>query len=370
MGRPKKEKPNRKDGCYEVKVTVGKGFDGKPIRKSFYSTKSKEDAKAKAEQYKINQKVQELTGEAMVESRALFATWAREWLQTYKKGKVKEQIYYFTYERNVEKYLIPFFGKVRMQDIRQIDVQRYFNTIRNMENGEPLSFSVLDKHKMILHSIFDAAIDNDICFKNPVKNIKIDAKKKKERSVYNAEQAEIAEQYAYEQRRYDIILLMHTGLRRSELLGLMWTDIDYDRKIIHVQRAVTQTKGGIVIDVPKTATSIRVIPVSNYIIEILKKMKKDGLYIISGKKPDMPMKPHTYADHFTAFMKKMQEDTGLPALTPHELRHTFGTLLREKGVDIYTIQKTLGHSDITTTSNIYVHNDIEVLRENLKIDDK
>lgn len=72
-----------------MKVTVGKDFDGKPIRKSFYSTKSKEDAKA--EQYKINQKVQELTGEAVIESRTLFATWARERLQTYKKGRVKEQ---------------------------------------------------------------------------------------------------------------------------------------------------------------------------------------------------------------------------------------------------------------------------------------
>ena len=91
MGRPKKEKPNRKDGCYEVKITIGKTFDGKPIRKSFYSTKSKEDAKAKAEQYKIEQAVQERTGESTRESRTIFSTWAREWLQTYKKGKVKEQ---------------------------------------------------------------------------------------------------------------------------------------------------------------------------------------------------------------------------------------------------------------------------------------
>ena len=62
MGRPKKEKPNRKDGCYEIKATVGTADDGTPIRKSFYSTKSKEDARRKAEQYKVQQELQEQTG--------------------------------------------------------------------------------------------------------------------------------------------------------------------------------------------------------------------------------------------------------------------------------------------------------------------
>ena len=66
----------------------------------------------------------------------------------------------------------------------------------------------------------------------------------------------------------------------------------------------------------------------------------------------------------------MQKETGLPILTPHELRHTFGTLLRENDVDIYTIQKVLGHSAITVTSGIYVHNDIEVLRKRLILDEE
>lgn len=370
MGRPKKEKPNRKDGCYEIKATVGIANDGTPIRKSFYSTKSKADARQKAEQYKVQQELQEQTGICLQKNRMLFAVWAREWLEIYKKGKVKDQTYYFTYQINVEKYLIPFFGTMRLQTIRQIDIQRYFNTVQNAETGAALSASVLDKHKMILSSIFHAAIDNDLCFKNPVKNIKITSKPKQERHVYTAEQAKQAEQYALEHGRYDIVLLMHTGLRRSELLGLQWTDLDFERKLLHVQRAVTQTKGGILIDKPKTKTSVRDVPISDFIIEILEKIERTGTYVIAGKNFDEPMKPHTYADHFAVFMRKMQEETGLPILTPHELRHTYGTLLRENDVDIYTIQKVLGHSDISITSNIYVHNDIEVLRKQLKIDEK
>ena len=223
---------------------------------------------------------------------------------------------------------------------------------------------------MILSAIFHAAIDNDLCFKNPVKNIKITSKPKQERHVYTAEQAKIAEQYAMKHGRYDIVLLMHTGLRRSELLGLQWGDLDFEKKLLHIQRAVTQTKGGILIDKPKTKTSIRAIPISDFVVAILEKIERTGLYVITGKHPNEPMKPHTYADHFSDFMKRMQKETGLPILTPHELRHTFGTLLRENDVDIYTIQKVLGHSDITVTSGIYVHNDIEVLRKRLKVDEK
>ena len=98
MGRPKKEEPNRKDGMYEVKVTVGKNFKGDPIRKSFYSAISKADAKAKAEQYKINQAVHNATGEAPEAPVTAFSTWANKWLETYKKGTIKEHTYLFTYK--------------------------------------------------------------------------------------------------------------------------------------------------------------------------------------------------------------------------------------------------------------------------------
>lgn len=67
-------------------------------------------------------------------------------------------------------------------------------------------------------------------------------------------------------------------------------------------------------------------------------------------------------------MVNMEKEIGIPILTPHELRHTYGTLLRENGVDIYTIQKVMGHSDISVTADIYVHNDINVFRKQMKLD--
>ena len=365
MGRPKKEEPNRKDGRFEVKITVGKDFNGKVIQKSFYSNISKADAKAKAEQYKIDQAVRNVTGEAVEAPVTTFSTWAIKWLETYKKGTVKEHTYLFTYKSNVEKYLIPFFGKAHLTDIMQIDIQRYFNTVKK-ENGEPMAKATLDMQRMILKSIFDAAIDNDLCYKNPVKNIKYQrVSKKTEKHVWTKEQAQIAEEYCRDCMRLDIVVYLNTGIRRSELLGLKWSDIDFENNIMHIQRAIVSTKGKIVIDKPKSQTSDRYIPFSESFAKYLKKFRSDNEYVLGI---DGYMSPNTYSSkYFPQFMKELSEMTGVPELSPHELRHTYGTLKREEGVDIYTIQRVMGHSDISVTASIYVHNDIEVLRKQLNL---
>ena len=369
MGRPKKDKPFREDGIYEVKVTIGHTFDGKAIRKSFYSSISKADARAKAEKQKAEQALYEKTGEYISDpSTTTFDKWAIKWLETYKKGTVKDHTYNFTYRVNVEEYLIPYFKSAKLTNIRQIDIQEYFNQARNKKSGEPLAVSTLDKQKMILKSLFDAAIDNDLCYKNPVKNIKYQlAAEPAKKRVYSREQADTVIAYSKAHGRYDIIIMLETGVRRSELIGLQWSDIDFEAKTIHVQRSVVQTTDKIVIDKPKTKTSDRFIPISAELTEYIRLNQNGNVYVISDDRSE-PKSPSTFASQFEKFMNKMSEETNCPALTPHELRHTFGTLLREQGADIYTIQKVMGHSDISVTAAIYVHNDLEVLREQMKID--
>ena len=363
MGRPKKEKPTHSTGMYVYKATIGHNFDGTPIRKAFYSSTSKEDAKARASQYLIDREVAERTGEQPEPKAVTFENWAQKWLETYKKGVVKEHTYNFTYKSNIEKYLIPYFGKAHISQIQQIDVQRYFNQAEL--DGKPLAKSTMDKQKMILKSIFDAAIDNDLCYKNPVKNIKYQrVATSEERSVYTKEQTEKVLQYAKNNKAIDIVILLGTGIRRSELLGLKWSDVDFVQNTIHIQRAVVQTKGKILVDKPKTKTSERFIPISSELSHYLKSNYSNQEYVIGT---DVPKSPSTYAKQFKRFMDSMQETIGCPVLSPHELRHTYGTLLRESGADIYTIQKLMGHSDISVTAGIYVHNDIEVLRKDAKI---
>lgn len=369
MARPKKEQPNRSDGLYEVKITIGKTMNGNPIRKSFYSSVSKEDAREKANQYKTEMAVANATNTAFVVKDVTFGQWAEKWLEVYKKPHVKDHTFNFTYKSNLEKYIIPYFGNADIKSISQVDVQNYINSVRNADDGSLLAKSTLEKHKMILHDIFDKAIDNDLCYKNPVKSIVIPNNVTTEaKRVYNLSEYNIAKKYAKDHEGgLGILIILETGIRRSELLGLKWSDIDFKNRQIHIQRSVVQTTGKIVEGSTKTETSNRIIPISTQFCNYLKSLTQSGEYVICGSDPHSFRSPATYAKQFKNFMQKMSKDKGLEALEPHELRHTFGTVQREKDVDIYTIQKVMGHADISITSKIYVHNDLVVLRKNMKI---
>lgn len=357
MPRPKKEQPNHAGGLYEVKITVGKDINGRLRRKSFYSPISKADARRKADEWKLQREVANQTGLNFTEKRVTFEAWAQQWLEA-KRGAVKPFTYQNTYRVKLEKYIIPYFGKADLAAIRQIDIQKFLNSYAH------LSEDMLDTFRMILRSIFDSAVDNDLCFKNPAKNVQIKSTYQPEgRRVYTKEQADKLFDYAVETGQLDMMILLKTGLRRSELLALKWEDVDTDNQLIHVKAAVTPSVHGNVEGGTKSKSGTRAVPISREISEMLKAVKDTG-YVIEGENGKF-LSPTTYAKRFSDAMHEAAENLGIPELTPHELRHTFGTLLREAGADAYTIQHVLGHSDINITAKIYIHNDIDVLRQKM-----
>ena len=365
MPRPKKQKeqPNRADGLYEVKVTIGRTVDGKLLRKSFYSSTSKEDARRQAEEYRIERAVTERTEGMAIDKNLTFSSWARTWLRIYKKGNVKDYTFDYTYRVNVEDYLIPFFGGSRLQDISQAAVQTYFN------QHSHLAESTLKKHKLILNDIFEQGINNRLCLHNPVRGIKVVSRKvKAERRVYNLEQAEIAREYARtHEGGLGVYIILSTGIRRSELLGLQWRDIDVAAATITVNRSVTPGAQSPVEGDLKSDAAHRIIPVSPDTAAHLQQLRQPQGYVIPGKDGEGSCLVRTFDKRYRAFMTRMCTETGLDYLTPHELRHTYATVLRERGADLYSIQMVMGHSDISVTAGTYVHNDLEVLRKGLKL---
>ncbi len=357
MARPKKEKPNRADGLYEVKITIGKKLDGKLIRKSFYSSISKEDAKKQAEEYKIQAEVANRTGVGFVNKDASFSEWATTWLKKYKKPDVNINTYRFTYENTVNNHLIPYFGETKLTDIKPLDCKEFFATKTD------LSESMLEKMLLCLNGIFNAAIENDLCYKNPAKNTTYSTTHTKaEKKVYSDDQIKVVEEFA-NNRMLEVILLLETGLRRGELLGLRAEDIDLEEQTISVNRSIADIKGGTKVMPPKW-NSYRTNPLSRRAVEVLRSIGCKTGYIFPLGDSNTPQSPNTWSQKLKRFMVEMSTaNPTVPELSAHELRHTYGTKLRRDGIDIFTIQKIMGHKDIKITTEVYVKNELETLKK-------
>lgn len=162
-----------------------------------------------------------------------------------------------------------------------------------------------------------------------------------------------------------IIICLSTGLRLGEICSLKWKDIDMNEKVLHVNRTVqriaTDTAGKKTVlleTTPKSLYSKREIPMSDEIVDLLKYFYRSDGYILCS---DKPMEPRTYQNHFHKYLK----DAGIEDKKFHILRHTFATNCIDNGADIKSLSEILGHADVKTTLNRYVHPTLETKRQHL-----
>lgn len=161
-----------------------------------------------------------------------------------------------------------------------------------------------------------------------------------------------------------IIICISTGLRLGEICSLRWEDIDLEQMIIHVNSTVQRialinqiSKTALMITPPKSIFSIREIPMSEEIKELLAQIKRsDREYVLCG---DRPMEPRTYQNHFKRYLR----DAKIKEYNFHALRHTFATNCIDNGMDVKSLSEILGHSDVQITLNRYVHPTIETKRK-------
>lgn len=359
MPRPKKKKENkRKDNLFEYKATIGKNLDGTPIRKSFYSTISKAEAKKKADDYKAEKRASELVGISFTGGTTAFADWANKWLEIYKKPTVDENTYALTYLNAVNNHLIPYFGQADLKTIQAADIQAFY-TLKKKS-----SQSLLSKLRLCLVGIFDAAIENDLCYKNPARSKTVQTKSerpKNEKRVYQPK--EISQVYSHLNLK-EALLALDTGARIGEICGFMWTDYNEKDKVLEVNRSIADKPGGGIKINPPKWDSYRPIPLNERACTLLDSIPRTSIYIFPNPKGE-PQSPHSLRRKLSYRMKALPE--GMERLTFHELRHTFGTDLRRRGVDIYTIQKVMGHKSIDVTTETYVHNEVGALKKGMKL---
>lgn len=277
------------------------------------------------------------------------------------------------YRHITNKIAVYFKGKI-LQKITPMDIQRYIIYLRTeyrSKQGKPISDKTIRHHYCVLTLIFSFAMEQEIINKNPMDKVECPKLARKKVNAFTEEQA--ATFFTLLPKcpidfRCMLHLLITTGLRRGELLGLQWKDIDFEGHTIEIKRNITYTpEKGLVIDTPKTENSERIIPLLPYLAKLLKEYKKDmypfskaAAFVFPSKDSDtIPRDPNAITRKVKCFMKKHN----LPDMSPHDLRHSCATLLLNNGADIKSVQEILGHTDASTTLNFYVRTDLEQMKE-------
>ena len=238
---------------------------------------------------------------------------------------------------------------------------------KNSQNTK-LSPKTIQHYHRLISSILQTAVQWQIILYNPCERIKPPkAEQKESRFLDDVEVLELFHCLDKEAIQYKtlITLLVYTGMRRGEILGLKWSDIDFNAQTINIQRAVLYLPNkGIFEDSTKTSSSQRIIKVSDTALQLLKEYKKNqniqrlqcgdqwhNLNYIFTSWNGKPMHP----DSLTAWFKKFIIKYNLPSVSIHSLRHTNASLLIANGVNITTVSKRLGHATTATTTKIYAH---------------
>ena len=375
MPRPKKQAPNRADGRYQYALTIGTDISGKRIRKYFYSTKSLADAKAQAEQWQVAQQVSEITGVDLGTSPSVnFTKWANAWLQSV-KGSVKDNTWQLTYYNYTVNHLIPYFGKMDLENILPIHVQTFLNEKKNTHKPESVK-----KMLRCLNLIYNSAIDNQKCRHNPCAGMSIKIVEKTTKNIYTQEQADLVMSYTYQHRYgFEIRLLLRYGLRRGELLGIIPAlDVNYEDSSLHIQRAVADApdpntrKSRVIVDTPKTSFSDRYIPLAEEDALAFQQLPDQSNYAFPNSSGTVYSPWNWSRTHYSAFMHDMhqyylEQNIDVPELNPHELRHTRTSLWVNNGKNLFSVASVMGWGDLKMLRKRYAHPDIEQARKNLDL---
>lgn len=283
------------------------------------------------------------------------------------------------FNRSMSKYITGYFKDKELNSILQSDIEfclKYYRCEyeqRTKKVGmEPKTvkhiYSTLDR-------IFKSAKKRRYITENPVDLVSPPRLQKREVDALSESELKKFIEYLFDapdEIKCMLMLFITTGIRRGELVGLKWEDIDFENKQLHIQRNVTHTSGHrVVIGTPKTSTGKRTIPLSeNTLNELLKYRKQQQLsfpnkalhcaFVFSSKDdPYIPCEPTSV----TRNVKKFMLDHGLPPYYPHALRHSCATHILANGGDIKSVQNLLGHADASTTLNFYARANIDQMRK-------
>lgn len=261
----------------------------------------------------------------------------------------------------IENHILPAFGKI--DRINEADVQEF--VFEKLNSG--LSQKSIKDILIVLKMILKFGVKNGY-FEYTQIDIKFPTQREKQeievlsRSNHRKVISYIQENFTF--RNLGIYICLCAGMRIGEICALKWEDIDTENGIISVKKTIQRVymiEGEeryteLILDSPKTKNSIRDIPMTRDLLKLLKPLKRimnNNYFVLTNE--SKPTEPRTYRNYYKQFMQEI----GVPILKFHGLRHSFATRCIESKCDYKTVSVILGHSNISTTLNLYVHPNME-----------
>lgn len=257
----------------------------------------------------------------------------------------------YQYKRILRSRIMPYFGDMKLANIKPLTVHNFYQEL--LKDG--LTTKYISSVDVALKQILDKGVELEMINSNPAKKTKRPKVKKNIQASWTVEQATTFIEYAKLKGSYYIafIIALHTGMRIGEVLALKWDDIDFEHKIIHVQRTLTLVDGKYELGNTKTEASNRSIPMTDELIKELleyQQNKRDNpLDLVICTKNKKAVIPYTIRYQ----MKSLCKAIDIPYIRFHDIRRTFTTILIDSGANAKVVAKLLGHTNVSTTLNIY-----------------
>lgn len=359
----------RGKNSYRLVVSAGTGPGGKRIR---YTKTIRADSDKKAEK-ELAKFVAEIESNTYVEpSKITLKTFSEWWLKDYAENNLAPKTIY-EYKRLLDLRILPAMGHLKLSKIKPIHLVEFFSNLQEdgiREDGKEggLSNSTIRHYYVLIKKMLRTAVKWHLIPSNPADNVDPPRVKKKEAGYYTEDEIKaLLKALENEDTKYKtaVLVSISCGLRLGELMGLKWEHIDFKSNTIEIEQTIQYLPGrGTFTKEPKTESSKRIVSVPEPAMRMLKIQKteqaeqrlkcgslwNDAGYVFTQWN-GLPMHPSTPSKWFSKFLERHN----LKKITFHQLRHTSATMLIHSGLNIKAVSARLGHSNTSTTLNIYSH---------------